>query len=96
MAPSTEKTVFRTAFIAMAVAGALGGFAPAAAAGPLAIQAGQPAQAGENLIEQAQYQRSPRRHYGSRPSYLRPHCSWSERRVWDGWRWAVRPVRVCR
>lgn len=91
--------MIRTAFIAMAVAGALGGFALTAApapAGPISTPAGQTAQAGEGLIEQAQYHRGPRRHYGPRPSYHRPRCFWSERRVWDGWRWVVRPVRVCR
>lgn len=89
--------MFRTALIATAAACALGGFTlTAAPAGPVTAQAGQTAQAGENLVEQAQYYRGPRRHYGPRPSYHRPRCFWSERRIWDGWRWVVRPVRVCR
>lgn len=91
--------MIRTAFIAMSVVGALGGFALTAApapAGPLSPSTGRTAQTGDDLIEQAQYSRTPRRHYGPRPSYHRPRCSWSQRRVWDGWRWAVRPVRVCR
>lgn len=91
--------MIRTAFIAMAVAGALGGFALTAGpapAGPVSPSTGRTAQAGDGLIGQAQYHRAPRRHYGLRPSDHRPRCFWSERRVWDGWRWVVRPVRVCR
>lgn len=52
-----------------------------------------------DLVEQAQYYGprrydGPRRYYG-RPAY-RPRCFWSDRRVWNGYRWVVRPVRVCR
>jgi len=36
----------------------------------------------------------PRRFYG-RPAY-RPRCFVSDRRVWNGYRWVIRPVRVCR
>lgn len=35
-----------------------------------------------------------RRHY-RRPIY-RPRCFFSDRRVWNGYRWVVRPVRICR
>ncbi|QEL23229.1 hypothetical protein FQV39_12085 [Bosea sp. F3-2] len=91
--------MFRTTLLAAAVTGALGGFAMMAApasAAPVAAPAGQTAQAGQGLIEQAQYYyRGPRRYYGPRP-YYRPRCFWSERRVWNGWRWVIRPVRVCR
>ena len=38
-------------------------------------------------IEQVQY-------YG-RPVY-RPRCYFVDRRVWNGYRWVIRPVRVCR
>jgi len=69
--------------------------APASAApvsaGP--VQATQ-AQAGADLLQQAQYYYGPRRYYG-RPVY-RPRCFWSNRRVWNGYRWVVRSVRVCR
>lgn len=74
--------------------------APASAApisaGP--IQATQ-AQAGGDLVQQAQYY-GPRRYYGppryyGRPVY-RPRCFYSNRRVWNGYRWVVRSVRVCR
>ncbi|WP_181832725.1 hypothetical protein [Bosea caraganae] len=76
--------------------------APASAApvsaGPL--QATQ-AQAGGDLLQQAQYY-GPRRHYGYRPHYgygrpvYRPRCFVTDRRVWNGYRWVIRPVRVCR
>lgn len=90
--------MIRTTLLAATVAGALGGIALMAmpvAAAPVAAPAGQAAQAGHDLIEQAQYYRGPRRYYGPRP-YYRPRCFWSERRVWNGWRWVIRPVRVCR
>ncbi|CAN7557488.1 hypothetical protein [Bosea sp. LjRoot237] len=70
--------------------------APASAA---PIAAGAPAAStGGGLVEQAQYYGrpyySPRRYYG-RPVY-RPRCYVVDRRVWNGWRWVIRPVRVCR
>jgi hypothetical protein len=88
-----ETKMIRTTLLAATVAGALGGIALMAM--PVAAPAGQAAQAGHDLIEQAQYYRGPRRYYGPRP-YYRPRCFWSERRVWNGWRWVIRPVRVCR
>jgi len=64
--------------------------APVAAGGQGGTTAG--------LIEQAQYygrpHYGPRRYYG-RPVY-RPRCYIVDRRVWNGWRWVIRPVRVCR
>lgn len=90
--------MFRTTILAAATAAALGGgalMATSASAAPVATPAGQTAQAGQGLIEQAQYYYGPRRYYRPRP-YYRPRC-WTEgRRVWNGWRWVVRPVRVCR
>jgi hypothetical protein len=33
--------------------------------------------------------------YGPGPVYYGPHCWWSRERVWDGWGWRIRRVRVC-
>ena len=83
----------------LTLAGVVGGAAlttaPAIAARAAAALA-QPVQAAPagDLLQEAQYYRGPRRYYG-RP-YYRPRCFWSNRRVWNGWRWVVRPVRVCR
>ncbi len=33
--------------------------------------------------------------YDSGPVYYRPHCWWSRQRVWDGYGWRMRRVRVC-
>lgn len=68
--------------------------APIGAGSALATQ-----QSGEGLLEQAQYY-GPRPYYGPpryyrRPAY-RPRCYYVDRRVWNGWRWVIRPVRVCR
>ncbi|CAH1654473.1 conserved exported hypothetical protein [Hyphomicrobiales bacterium] len=87
----------RTTLLAAAVAGLLGGvgsMALPAAAAPVAAPGGQMARSGQELAERVQYY-GPRPYYRPRPAY-RPHCFWSERRVWNGWRWVVRPVRVCR
>jgi hypothetical protein len=32
-------------------------------------------------------------YYGPGPAY--GGCYWTRQRVWDGWGWRVRPVRVC-
>lgn len=90
--------MFRAAILAVATAAVLGGgalMATSPAAAPVAAPAGQSAQAGQDLVRLAQYY-GPRRHYRARPSYHRPRCFWSDRRVWNGWRWVVRPVRICR
>ncbi|CAN7286982.1 hypothetical protein LJR090_002061 [Bosea sp. LjRoot90] len=68
-----------------------------ASAAPIA--AGTPTASTDiGLVEQAQYygrpHYGPRRYYG-RPVY-RPRCYFVDRRVWNGWRWVIRPVRVCR
>lgn len=34
--------------------------------------------------------------YGPAPVYYGGGCYWTRQRVWDGWGWRVRPVRVCR
>lgn len=36
-----------------------------------------------------------RRHYRPARVYSRPHCFWSRERVWDGYEWYHRRVRVC-
>ena len=67
--------------------------APIAAAGTV-----QTAPAGD-LVQQAQYY-GPRRHYRGRPYYGRPvyrqRCFVTNRRVWTGRGWIIRPTRVCR
>ena len=37
----------------------------------------------------------PGYYYGPGPVYYRPHCFWTRQRVWDGWGWYSRRVRVC-
>jgi hypothetical protein len=93
-----ETTMFRAVILAAATAVILGGGARMATSAPAASAAavaGQSAQAGPGLIQQAQYY-GPRRPYRARSFYHRPRCFWSDRRVWDGWRWVIRPVRICR
>ncbi len=84
------------AFGALSLTAAAFSAAPASAApigvAPLAAtHAAAPFHGG--LVEQVQYY-GPRRHYG-RPVY-RPRCFVTDRRVWTGHRWIIRPVRVCR
>jgi hypothetical protein len=33
--------------------------------------------------------------YAAAPVYYGPRCYWSRQRVWDGWGWQLRRVRVC-
>jgi hypothetical protein len=33
--------------------------------------------------------------YGPGPVYYGPHCWWTRERVWDGYGWRLRRVRVC-
>lgn len=84
------------AFGALTLAASAFATVPASAAPVAAPVAAAPLQAAPagDLLQQAQYYHGPRRYYG-RPHY-RPRCFWSNRRVWNGWRWVVRPVRVCR
>lgn len=37
----------------------------------------------------------PGYYYGPAPVYYGPHCWWSRQRVWDGYGWRLRRVRVC-
>ncbi len=83
--------MFRTAILAAATAASLGGgmlMACPTSAAPAA--AGQAIQAGQGLVAQTQHYRSGPR------AFYRPRCFWSDHRIWNGWRWVVRPVRVCR
>ncbi len=41
------------------------------------------------------YGYGPGYYYGPAPVYY-GGCYWTRQRVWDGWGWRVRPVRVCR
>ena len=73
--------------------------APATAA-PVSTATMQTTQAPTDLVQQAQYYGprpyyGPRRPYYGRPVY-RPRCFYSNRRVWNGYRWVMRSVRVCR
>jgi hypothetical protein len=34
-------------------------------------------------------------YYGPGPYYYGPGCYWTHQRVWNGWGWHWRPVRVC-
>jgi len=37
----------------------------------------------------------PGYYYGPGPVYYGPRCWWRRERVWDGWGWRLRRVRVC-
>lgn len=89
--------------IAAAAFGALaltvGAFAVAPAmAAPISAGTVQTAPAGD-LVQQAQYY-GPGRHYRPQRHYRRPvhrpRCFVTNRRVWTGYGWVVRPTRVCR
>jgi hypothetical protein len=84
-------------FGAVTLAASAFAIAPATAA-PVSAGATQAAPAGD-LVQEAQYY-GPRRHYGPRRYYgrpvYRPRCFFVDRRVWNGYRWVIRPVRVCR
>ncbi len=73
--------------------------APAMAA-PVGAGSAPAASAEAGLMQQAwhrgrpHYWHDPRPYYG-RPVY-RPRCYFVDRRVWNGYRWVIRPVRVCR
>jgi hypothetical protein len=34
-------------------------------------------------------------YYAAGPAYGYGSCYWTRQRIWDGWGWRVRPVRVC-
>lgn len=62
-------------------AGIIGGLAAGAIIGSLAAQ--------------NRYYYGPSHYYGPGPVYYRPHCWWTRERVWDGYGWRLRRVRVC-
>jgi hypothetical protein len=62
-------------------AGVIGGLAAGAIIGGIASQNG--------------YYGGPAYAYGPAPVYYGPHCWWSRQRVWDGYGWRLRRVRVC-
>lgn len=41
------------------------------------------------------YGPGPGYYYGPGPVYYGPECYWRRERVWDGWGWRLRRVRVC-
>lgn len=97
-------------FGAVTLAASAFAVAPAMAA-PVSTGIVQTAPAGD-LVQEAQYYAGPRRYYGPRRHYgprryygppryygrpvYRPRCVFVDRRVWNGYRWVIRPVRVCR
>ncbi len=63
-------------------AGIIGGLAAGAIIGSAAAQG-------------PYYGYGPGYYYGPGPVYYGPRCDWARQRVWDGWGWYVRRVRVC-
>jgi hypothetical protein len=63
-------------------AGVIGGLAAGAIIGGIASQNGY-------------YGYGPGYAYRPGPVYYGPHCWWSRQRVWDGYGWRLRRVRVC-
>jgi hypothetical protein len=61
-------------------AGIIGGLAAGAIIGSIASQNG--------------YYRGPA-YYGPGPVYYGPDCYWTRQRIWDGYGWRLRRVRVC-
>lgn len=94
-----QSRIAAATFGALALAASAFAAAPATAA-PISAGILQTAPAEGGLVQDAQYY-GPRRYYGGprryygRPVY-RPRCFVSHRRVWTGYGWVVRPVRVCR
>ncbi len=83
--------IIAAAFGAATLLGAAMSSAPASAA-PVSAGTTFGAGAETGLVQQAWHRGRP--HYG-RPVY-RPRCWTESRRVWNGYRWIRRPVRVCR
>ena len=65
------------------VAGIIGGLAAGAIIGSMAASNGY------------RYGYGPGYYYGPGPAYYGPPCYWTRQRVWDGYGWYVRRVRVC-
>ncbi|BCB20794.1 hypothetical protein [Bosea sp. ANAM02] len=89
--------IIAAAFGAATLLGAAMSTAPASAA-PISAGTAFGAGAETGLVQQAWHRGRP--HYGRRyhapRRYYRPRCWTESRRVWNGYRWIRRPVRVCR
>ena len=93
-----SSRIAAAAFGALTLAASAFVTAPASAA-PVSTGTVQTAPAQDDLVQQAWHRGRPHyrghgRYYG-RPVY-RPRCFVTQRRVWTGYGWVVRPVRVCR
>jgi len=64
-------------------AGIIGGLAAGAIIGSIASNNGYG------------YYGGPGYYYRPAPVYYGPHCWWQRERVWDGYGWRLRRVRVC-
>jgi hypothetical protein len=84
--------IIAAAFGAATLLGAAMSTAPASAA-PISAGTAYGAGAETGLVQQAWHRGRP--HYGPR-RYHRPRCWTESRRVWNGYRWVRRAVRVCR
>lgn len=84
--------IIAAAFGAATLLGAAMSSAPASAA-PISAGATFAAGAETGLVQQAWHYGRP--HYAPRPPYVR-RCWTETRRVWTGYRWVRRTVRVCR
>ena len=69
-------------------AGIIGGLAAGAIIGGIASQGGY-------YGGPYDYYGGPGYYYGPGPVYYGPHCYWTRQRVWDGYGWYPRRVRVC-
>lgn len=73
--------------------------APATAAPIGAGSAPAATTSADGMVQQAWHYGRP--HYRPRPHFhgrpvVRPRCFYTDRRVWNGHRWVMRSVRVCR
>ena len=84
--------IIAAAFGAATLLGAAMSSAPASAA-PISAGTALASGAETGLVQQVWHRGRP--HYGPR-RYYRPRCWTESRRVWNGYRWIRRPVRVCR
>ena len=85
--------IIAAAFGAATLLGAAMSSAPASAA-PISAGTTFAAGAETGLVQQAWHYGRPH-HRPGRPHY-RPRCWTESRRVWNGYRWIRRTVRVCR
>lgn len=84
--------IIAAAFGAATLLGAAMSTAPASAA-PISAGTALASGAETGLVQQAWHRGRP--HYGPRRHY-RPRCWTESRRIWNGYRWVRRAVRVCR